>query len=79
MSSGLSTVSDDTTFSLDSSKNLVIAWHIANNGSLDDTQREQASGWAYYFKAGGDPSVTAPTGYTANADKRICIGTVEVA
>lgn len=79
VSSGTPEVSDGVTFDLDSSKNLVIAWRIANNGSLDDTQREQASGWAYYFKLAGDPSVTAPTGYTANADKRICIGTVEVA
>lgn len=81
ISSGATVVSDTITFNYDSSKNLVVAFHIANDSGKDDVRQVSGLGgnYIYYNKAGGDDTATVDaSGYGVDSGRVNCISKVEI-
>lgn len=73
--------SDEISFSLDETKNLVVATGIANNTSSDTVRRAtSATGFNSTNKASanGEEGTTDVTGYSSNPSQRDLVGKIEV-
>lgn len=63
--------SDKISFSIDSTKNYVVAYHVANNASKDDVRGKSGLGDVdSYSKTGGDDTTTVDaSGYTGDSGR----------
>ena len=73
--------SDDISFDLDETKNLIIAVGIANDTGNDEIRDQtSATGFDTYQKSGGngEESTTDVTGYSKQASRRQAVGQINV-
>lgn len=70
IAAGASIVSDQTTFSIPSGKNLIVSFYVSGDATHDDVRGVAAqSGWTNYWKLANDPATVNTSGYTLNSTK----------
>jgi len=76
---GTQKVSDQTTFTIQASKNLIISYYTSGDASHDDIRiKATQTGWTNYLKAANDPSTVNATGYTLASNAVLGVMKVEV-
>lgn len=68
-------VSDEVSFSLDTSSDLVVSLYASGSGTV--RAKTTLTGWATYYKSGNDASTVAATGYTSSSNDTIAISKIE--
>jgi len=80
ISAGTSETSDETTFSLDSSKNLIVAFGVKNDTAVDSMIFQTGTSFSAYQKSGGngEEGTRNVTGYTQiSAINRFSVNLIE--
>jgi len=78
IAAGGTAISDDTTFSFASGKNLIVTFVVANDGSNDSAKyKVTLANWQYYFMAGDDAATVDATGYTTATNDAIGVSLIE--
>lgn len=80
ISSGTQKVSDEVAFSVQSSKNLIIAYHVSGDATHDDVRAKATqTGFTSYYKSANEAGTVDVTGYSTSAKAILGVMRVEAA
>lgn len=79
INAGTQKVSDTLTFSVQASKNLIVAFHVSGDATHDDVRAKATqTGWTAYYKTSVDEAATVNvTGYSTSAKAALAIMRIE--